>query len=376
MTQSTSDPIAAYWWAVRHYRWLVAALAALALAFSGILIARQQSAPPQYEATALVIANELAHSPEQLPRLAETLLAKDSVAEDAIQAGGLPWSPHELREEHVELTPLEQNVLIEVTGRTTEPELAAQTANSVADALAEALNRPGSGVGVFSIQHRASPPTEPADDRGLAFLLVGGIALAVLLPLGAVGLLFGTRLPVTRAGDAADAADTRVLGVMALPPGKRTSLPGFGGRGSMQTFAASDLPGLGALCQTLFPDGKGIRLLSAPTGKGGVRTEVASWLVGAMAEQGDVAVVPAFGVQADGIHERVLVLERPIVDVPDNVPVVIDGFDNDGAAARQTMPEGALGVLVVPEGTPRTRVIDAAEQFASGELAGVVFVRR
>jgi capsular polysaccharide biosynthesis protein len=376
MTQSTSDPLAAYWWAVRHYRWLVAALAALALAFAGILIARQQSATPQYEATALVIANELAHSPEQLPRLAETLLAKDSVAEDAIQAGGLPWSPRELREEHVELTPLEQNVLIEVTGRTTEPELAAQTANSVADALAEALNRPGSGVGVFSIQHRASPPTEPADDKGLAFLLVGGIALALLLPLGAVGLLFGTRLPVTRADDAADAADTRVLGVMGLPPRPRTSRPRIGRREPGQTLAASDVPGLAALCQTLFPDGKGIRLLSAPTGTGEGRTEVASWLVGAMAEQGDVAVVPALGVQADGIHERVLVLERPIVDLPDNIPVVIDGFDNDGIAARQTMPEGALGVLVVPEGTPRTRVIDAADQFASGKLAGVVFVRR
>jgi capsular polysaccharide biosynthesis protein len=376
MTQSTSDPIAAYWWAVRHYRWLVAALAALALAFAGILIAREQSAPPQYEATALVIANELAHSPEQLPRLAETLLAKDSVAEDAIEAGGLPWTPRELREEHVELTPLEQNVLIEVTGRTTEPELAAQTANSVADALAEALNRPGSGVGVFSIQHRASPPTEPADDKTLALLLVGGLALAVLLPLGAVGLLFGTRLPMTRADDAADAADTRVLGVVGLPPRQRTSHLRIARRASRQTLAASDLPGLGALCQTLFPDGKGTRLLSAPAGTGGVRTEVASWLVGAMAEQGDVAVVPAWGVEADGIHERVLVLERPIVDVPDNVPVVIDGFDNDGIAARQTMPEGALGVLVVPEGTPRTRVIDAAEQFASGELAGVVFVRR
>lgn len=376
MTQSTSDPIAAYWWAVRHYRWLVAALAALALAFAGILIAREQSAPPQYEATALVIANELAHSPEQLPRLAETLLAKDSVAEDAIEAGGLPWTPRELREEHVELTPLEQNVLIEVTGRTTEPELAAQTANSVADALAEALNRPGSGVGVFSIQHRASPPTEPTDDKTLAFLLVGGLALAVLLPLGAVGLLFGTRLPMTRADDAADAADTRVLGVMGLPPRQRTSHPWIATRESRQTLVASDLPGLGALCQTLFPDGKGTRLLSGPVGTGEVRTEIASWLVGAMAEQGDVAVVPAVGVEADGIHERVLVLERPIVDVPDNVPVVIDGFDNDGIAARQTMPEGALGVLVVPEGTPRTRVIDAAEQFASGELAGVVFVRR
>ncbi|HEX6338326.1 MAG TPA: hypothetical protein VFZ85_15300 [Jiangellaceae bacterium] len=376
MTQSTSDPIAAYWWAVRHYRWLVAVLAALALAFAGILIARQESAPPQYEATALVIANELAHDPEQLPRLAETLLAKDSVAEDAIEAGGLPWTPRELREEHVELTPLEQNVLIEVTGRTTEPELAAQTANSVADALAEALNRPGSGVGVFSIQHRASPPAEPADNRTLAFLLVGGIALAVLLPLGAVGLLFGTRLPITRPDDAADAADTRVLGVIGLPPRQRKPNSWSSRRRSRNALAASDLPGLGALCQTLFPDGKGIRLVSAPAGNAGVRTEVASWLVGAMAEQGDVAVVPPLGVRADGIHERVLVLERPIADVPDNVPVVIDGFDNDGIAARQTMPEGALGVLVVPEGTPRTRVIDAAEQFASGELAGVVFVRR
>jgi hypothetical protein len=95
-----------------------------------------------------------------------------------------------------------------------------------------------------------------------------------------------------------------------------------------------------------------------------------------LAEQGDVAVAPAFGHKADDMHQRVLVLERPIEDVPDNVPVVIDGFDNDGVAARQAMPEGAQGVLVVPEGTPRTRVIDAAEQFASGELAGVVFVRR
>ncbi len=376
MTQSTSDPIATYWWAVRHYRWLAAALAAMALILAGILIARQQAAPPQYKATALVIANELAHSPEQLPRLAETLLAKDSVAEDAIEAGGLPWSPKELREEHVELTPLEQNVLIEVTGQATEPNVAAETANSVADALTEALNRPGSGVGVFSVQHRASPPTEPADDQTIAFLLVGGLALTVLLPLGAVGLLYGTRLPMIRPDDATDAVNSRVLGVMRLPHRQRTPRLWTSKGESKEALAASDLPGLEALCQTLFPDGKGIRLLSAPRGAGEVRTEVSNWLVGAMAEQRDVAVVPAFGVQADDIHQRVRVLDRPIEDVPDNVPVVIDGFDNDGVAARQAMPEGAQGVLVVPEGTPRTRVIDAADQFASDELAGVVFVRR
>lgn len=376
MTQSTSDPLAAYWWAVRHYRWLAAALAAIALVFAGGLIIRQQSAPPQYEATALVIANELGHSPEQLPRLAEALMAKDSVAEDAIEAGELPWSPRELREEHVELTPLEQNVLIEVTGRAAEPELAANTANSVADALAEALNRPGSGVGVFSIQHRASPPTQPADDQSLALLWAGGLALAILLPLGAVGLLFGTRAPMTRPGDAADAVNTRVLGVMWLPDWQRAPRPWTARGESNRTIAASDLPGLEALCQTLFPDGKGVRLLSAPAGAAAVRTDVAGWLVRAMAERGDVAFAPSLGDQADGMDQRVIMLERPIEALPDNVPVVIDGFDNDGVAARQAMPEGAQGALVVPEGTPRTRVIDAADQFASYELAGVVFVRR
>ena len=404
MTASTSDPAAAYGWALRHHRWLVVALAALALALAGGLAAWQEAQQPRYEATALVIANSLAHSPEQLPRLAEALLTEDSVAADAIEAGSLPWSPRELREEHVELTPLEQNILIEVTGKAADPDLAAGTANAVADALAEALNRPGEGVGVFSIQHQATPPTEPAEDRTVLLYAAGGLVLAVLLPLGVVGLLLALRRPVSRPGDAGDAVDAPVLGVLSLPSGWRTPrpwAPGYAGdavgtpvvgvlslpswwrgprlwaRGESMTPAPADVPGLAALCRTVFPDGKGICLLSAPAHAARTRTAVAGWLVEAMAAQSDVVVVPTAASQiADHVPAPITILGRPVGHLPDYAPVVIDGFDDDTLAARQPMPEGARGVLVVPEGSPRTAVIDAGERFTDDELAGVVFVRR
>jgi hypothetical protein len=406
VTASTSDPAAAYGWALRHHRWLVVALAALALALAGALAAWQEAQQPRYEATALVIANSLAHSPEQLPRLAEALLAEDSVAADAIEAGSLPWSPRELREEHVELTPLEQNILIEVTGKAADPDLAAGTANAVADALAEALNRPGEGVGVFSVQHQATPPTEPAEDRTVLLYAAGGLVLAVLLPLGVVGLLLALRHPVSRPGDAGDAVGAPVVGVLSLPSGRapRPWAPGDAGDavgapvvrepslpswwrgprpwaprdGTSRTPAPADVPGLAALCRTVFPDGKGICLLSAPAHAARTRTAVAGWLVEAMAAQSDVVVVvpTAASHVADHVPAPITVLGRPVGHLPDYAPVVIDGFDDDTPAARQPMPEGARGVLVVPEGSPRTAVIDAGERFADDELAGVVFVRR
>jgi len=395
VTASTSDPAAAYGWALRHHRRLVVAFAALALAFAGGLAAWQEAQQPRYEATALVIANSLAHSPEQLPRLAEALLAEDSVAADAIETGALPWSPLELREEHVELTPLEQNILIEVTGKAADPDLAAGTANAVADALAEALNRPGEGVGVFSIQHQATPPTEPAEDRTVLLYAAVGLVLAVLLPLGVVGLLLAIRRPVSRPADAGDAVDAPVLGVLSLPSGSLGPRPWAPdpsdrhGHGILSTLglaaedeksgtpAPADVPGLAALCRTVFPDGKGICQLSAPAHAARTRTAVAGWLVEAMAAQSDVVVVPTAASRvADDMPTPITVLGRPVGQLPDYAPVVIDGFDDDTSAARQPMPEGARGVLVVPEGSPRTAVIDAGERFADHELAGVVFVRR
>jgi hypothetical protein len=137
------------------------------------------------------------------------------------------------------------------------------------------------------------------------------------------------------------------------------------------------VPGLAALCRTVFPDGKGICLLSAPAHAARTRTAVAGWLVEAMAAQSDVVVVPtAASHVADHVPAPITVLGRPVGHLPDYAPVVIDGFDDDTPAARQPMPEGARGVLVVPEGSPRTAVIDAGERFADDELAGVVFVRR
>jgi capsular polysaccharide biosynthesis protein len=395
VTAPTSDPAAEFGWALRHYRWLVVALAALALALAGSLAAWQEAQRPGYEATALVIANDLAHSPEQLPRLAEALLANDSVADDAIAAGSLPWSPRELRDEHVELTPLEQNILIEVTGKAADPDLAARAANVVADALAEALNRPGEGVGVFSVQHQANPPTEPAEDRTVLLYAAGGLVLAILLPLGVVGLLLALRRPVSRPGDAGDVVGAQVVGVLSLPSQRRAPRPwapepahrlGHGILSALglaaedeksNTPAPADVPGLVALCRTVFPDGKGICLLSAPTDAARTRTAVAGWLVEAMAAQSDVVVVPAAPPRAsDDVPSPIIVLGRPIGHLPDYAPVVIDGFDDDTLTARQPMPEGARGVLVVPEGSPRTAVIDAGERFADDELAGVVFVRR
>jgi hypothetical protein len=210
----------------------------------------------------------------------------------------------------------------------------------------------------------------------LLLQLAGGLVLAVLLPLGTVGLLLAIRSPLSRPGEAAEAVGVPVLGVLWLPRLRRAPRPWSPKGKPTTTDSPSHVPGLQALCQTLFPDGKGSCLLSAPAGEAVMRTVVAGCLVRAMAEYGEVVAVPAVTGEAVGTTERVVVLDRPIEHLPDNAPVVIDGFDNDGITARQEMPDGARGVLIVPEGSPRTGVLDAAEQFADGELAGIVFVRR
>jgi capsular polysaccharide biosynthesis protein len=370
MTQTTADAGSRFWWAMRRYRRLAGGLFLVVLALTAVLVGRQAMASPTYEASALVIANRLDFRAEQLPRLAEEIFTKDSVAQDAIAAGKLPWTREQLLEDHAELTPLEENVLLEVTGRARDPRLAARTANSLASALAEALNRPGAGVGVFSVQHQAAIPTRPASSGFPVAELVGGFAGATAVSLGAVGLVLAVRRPLIEPGEAGEATGTPVVGVVLIGNASAAK--------RSEPVRPEDVPGLAALCRTLFPDGRGGYVLSAPPEDGERRSGLAAWLVRALEEHGSVVVVPQTGAPcAVAAHagDAVTVAQRPFEKVPPDAAIVVDGFDDDGLAARQVLPEGAQGVLVVAEGTARSAAAAAVEQFPPGDLAGVVFVR-
>ncbi len=201
-------------WSVRHYRRVLAALAVVIVGVTGYAAYRVAAEPPTYTATATVLGSKLVHDPSRLARLAATLAASDTVLDDAIARGELPYSSVALSEDHSEVRPLEDNVLVLVDGIDTDADRAIRTANALAEALTAELNRAGTGVGEFRVLTPAISG-HTTDVTGTVLLLVAGGVVALLAAgLATIGLLNGLRRPVTRPAEAAAATGARVLAVI------------------------------------------------------------------------------------------------------------------------------------------------------------------
>src|SRR5688500_10526312 len=112
----TDDGASRLRWAARHYLPLALTIAAIVMVIA-VLRGTPTREGPEYEARALVVATALEVRPDQVPRFANSIFVSGAVAEEAVRSGRLPYEPSELIRDHVELDPVQDNVVVFVEGR-------------------------------------------------------------------------------------------------------------------------------------------------------------------------------------------------------------------------------------------------------------------
>jgi capsular polysaccharide biosynthesis protein len=351
-------------WALRFHGRALAVVALLTLLLTAVAVGRLVLAPPTYTATAAVIATDLEFSAERVPRLAAAVARQDSVLAEVVRRGRLPWSVDQLRDEHLVVSPIEDNVLTVVEGSAEQPQLAVRTANSTAEALAAALQRSGTEA-TFSVQERALRAVQDDVLIPVAVTAVAGLAGTAAVVVGAALLLLALRRPVTHPDEATRLTGLAVLTVLEMP---RRGRPRWPVSGLLPLRRALDSRGAHTVVLTSTPDGASYRTAAA---------ESYAHLLGL---HGDATLVPCGSGRplppAMLDASRVVLHDRSEVLPADAGATVVDGFDDERAAWRESLPSGAAGVVVVVEGARQDDVARAVARFAPEDLPGLAFVVR
>jgi hypothetical protein len=330
-------------WAARRWWWtvLLAFISALVLVLGWG--ARAGPRDDRYEASALLVAQQLAIRPEQLPRYAESVFSGGSVSTEVSESLGGRIAPRDLIPEHIELEPVLGTIALRVIGRANDAETASQLADRAAVAYVGELNEAGPGVGFFAVQDAAGA-ARVTDGPLLKNTLVA-LSAAACFALGTVGLLVLARRPIIEDTEAAAVIGAPLVGTVLLPRmlGRRPD--------------ARSVIGLEALGRSLLPDRRAIALLGG-------------WRAHTRASLGELLV------EVVGARLPASLVQPKPGDAPSAEPdraVVVDFVDAD-VDPRQVL-EAEVGLfVVVDEGTPRATVARATAQYIPGELSGVVFV--
>lgn len=154
---------------------------------NAVAVAREPDAP-QYKASALVLASDLAIRVDTFPRTAVAIFNGGTVARLAANYAGTGIAPEDLIPEIVSISPVENTAVVDIDAIHPDPQLAALYANAAGRALAEELNRVGPGLGSFALQIEASAPVEPLVVSRLPTVLFSGVA-ALLMVAGLASLV-------------------------------------------------------------------------------------------------------------------------------------------------------------------------------------------
>lgn len=143
---------------------------------------------PQYVAEALVVASEgLEIRVDSFPRTATGLFNGRAVADLTADYAGTGLAPDAIIPDIVSIRDGAGSGVVELVATHSDPELAALYANSAGRALADELNRVGSGAASFAVFVEATVPTRPRHDPVWPTVL--GSVLAGLGLAGAVVVL-------------------------------------------------------------------------------------------------------------------------------------------------------------------------------------------
>lgn len=370
MADVFEDTASRLWWGIRRYALI------FALTIGGAVVILNAAGPAgftrDYEASALVIATKQGIPVTAMPKFAETVFDGGSVAERAVSEGRLPIAPNDLIPDFAELEPVEDNIVFRVVGRNADRRLSADIANAVASALVEELNEAGPEVGVFAVQDTARVPEAVANaELGVPVLTVLGIVIGLLVGAGVVGFILTIRRPVLGAEEASALLGSPLIGTPTLP--SKRGLPPD----------SAQVPGLAAVVKRLFPTPTGTVVLIAPAGFEELRTIFAQLIAGAVGRDAPMFLVQSRDSKVSWLYEHLETGPKVVVtqELPDRstwarMTIVVDGPSARGSDAPQMIPETARIVLVVKQGSSRSRLLEVGSQFLPGEIAGVIFVKR
>jgi len=222
------------------------------------------------------------------------------------------------------------------------------------------------------VQDHARVPTSPDTSTSRALPIIVGMLAGFLLGGGIIGLILSIRRPLLGAGEAAELAGAPILGTPTLPPLRAGRLIG-----------PETVKGLSALAKRIMPSRPGIVVFTSCGGDERLRTLLAQLVATVLGERGAVFLIPSADHVSVPLYDQFAAPSNVVVSerLPDGkmwrmAAVVVDGPSARHVDIPQALPTQAGTVLIVLQGTPLTRVRDAAEQFLPGELEGFVFVRR
>jgi len=316
-------------WALRHYAAVVLAILVVAATLATMMaaVSRQDA---QYEATSLVVANDVRLRPEQVPRFAQSVFDSGAVAQTVTLREGLEQDYRTLNPAAIWMDPVPDSITFLVHGRSPDPLQAARLANAASTAFVEELNKVGQDVGTFSVQDTADAPlTRTPTGLGTSLAVMIALAAGGVIALAVVWLLYNTLRPVTGGAEAADVAGVPLLAEVGLP--RRLS-------------SSSGTPsGLRRLAGHLLRSGADAVVLAGPE-----RSRLAREHLVAELER-----LPG----ADHLRSTVLLPDTDDIPLP-------------GARGAMTI------VVVVPVGTPARQVRQVCQDFMAEEVLGVVLVHR
>lgn len=343
-----ADALTVLGWGLRHYAWILL-LSVCALGIAVPLTA--QRGPESYEAEAQVgpSAPLNLNNIDPLPRLGESLFRNGSVAEAVRQSFDPPLAPSEnVIPDRVSLITSQDNVVLTVVGKASDPNDAAALAKVAAATLRDELNRYEQSVGSFTIQRNAVPPGRPVSRLGLVPAVLVGVLAGVLNGVGIIGLLLLRRRPVLSMDNAEATTGARVLGQVWLG---RTS---------------GESRGLPQLCHTILTSDCEELLFVGTRKSASHRRQLTRLLVDVLAGRRDVK--PTNELRTDRPRAR------PKGRVSGGAPRLL--VTQDASQSQLVVrSERSLAVLVAPYGVSRASLVRQVAQYLDDGASGILLVR-
>jgi capsular polysaccharide biosynthesis protein len=348
-------------WSLRNYAWLVA-LCAVAL---GVLLpVLKEMQPVSYEARALVVTDQLQVSAAALPRFGDSVFRSGAVARAVSRELG--GNADKMIPDRLDVVAPQDSVVFQVIGRDEDPVVASRLANSAAKAFLVELNKPGSGVGTFSLQDEAGiPMSQTVTGPGLAVSAATGVIAGAVLGFGLVLLVTVLRRPVIGSDEVEPVLGVPVLGSVLLPRSRASEFPGPRG-----------VPGIASVTRWLVdPPAPRIFITSSRRAEAS-RQRISVMLATALSQFRPVGLQGA-GYLSEAMEGHLAHTPRPLASESRRAArelLVVDGTD----PLESIDPAGGstVTILVVREGTPRHTLRAMAAEYLHDELLGVVIFRR
>lgn len=341
-------------WCLRSFLW-IPVLSVVGLAAAAMLVFAQ---PGVYAAEALVVTRQLDPSAQVLPRYASSVFHSGEVARRVATDLGIA-DPSELVPDRLDVITPEDSILVTVVGRDADPNIAAQLADAGAAVFVNELNRGGPGIGTFSVQNRATVPSEATQELPpLLAASLGGL-VGVALGLGLVLLIAVLRRPVVAAEDVRAGLGTRLIGDLALLPQQ-----------PRRFVHPREVPGVAPVARQLGVIPSGRFLFVSDPHETPLRQQVLVTLGVALSGLRPTRLLG----RPHLTEEMRSLLGEPMRPVTtDGGPVVlVDQDEPFGLLQQAEIP--LLVVVVARKGVPAARLCAATAGYLRSELLGVVLV--